>query len=156
MDSKSTMAMAKRVLFFTNSDFGQANVVLTTAHALIHVVPGIEIHIASFVALEVAVNKTSDFALGTAPQSIAKTPITFHRLNGISWGSATFRPEVGVAEANDLTPGLINSAKVIFLIPSIMLPWRRTSSPPSTIKPQPSSPTWTPPSPSSSHSSPPA
>ncbi|KAK3356802.1 hypothetical protein B0T25DRAFT_474923 [Lasiosphaeria hispida] len=117
------MARPKRVLFFTNSDFGQANVVLATAHALIHNAPGIEIHVASFGALETAVKKTSDYALETAPQSNAKTPITFHRLDGVSWGPATFRPGVGIDEANNRTPNLINSAKTIFLIPSIMLPW---------------------------------
>ncbi|KAK4154439.1 hypothetical protein C8A00DRAFT_32789 [Chaetomidium leptoderma] len=117
------MARPKRILFFTNSDFGQANVVLATAHALLHSAPQVEIQIASFHALKEAVNSTSAFALKTSPHKHAK-PITFHPLDGISWGPATFRPEVGVAAANDLTPGPINSAKNILLIPAVMLPWR--------------------------------
>lgn len=117
------MTRPKIVLFFTNSDFGQANVVLATAHALLHNAPEVEIHIASFHALGEAVESTSAFALKTSPHERGK-PITFHPLDGISWGPATFRPEVGVAAANDLTPGLINSAKNILLIPAVMLPWR--------------------------------
>ncbi|KAK4140284.1 uncharacterized protein C8A04DRAFT_40002 [Dichotomopilus funicola] len=123
------MARPRRILFFTNSDFGQANVVLATAHALLHHDSQVEVHIASFRALEEAVHHTSTFALKTAPHkphqdATTSTPITFHPLDGISWGPATFRPEVGVAATNDLTPGLINSAKNILLIPAVMLPWR--------------------------------
>ncbi|KAH6619561.1 hypothetical protein B0J18DRAFT_434421 [Chaetomium sp. MPI-SDFR-AT-0129] len=120
------MARPRRILFFANSDFGQANVVLATAHALLHHDPQVEVHIASFHALEEAVHSTSAFALKTTPHKHATTPtpITFHPLDGISWGPATFRPEVGVAATNDLTPGLVNSAKNILLIPAVMLPWR--------------------------------
>ncbi|KAK4034463.1 hypothetical protein C8A01DRAFT_49169 [Parachaetomium inaequale] len=117
------MARRKRILFFTNSDFGQANVVLATAHALLHIDPQVEIHIASFRPLEEEVKSTSAFALKAFLHKHSK-PIIFHPLDGISWGPATFRPEVGVAATNDLNPGLINSAKNILLIPSVMLPWR--------------------------------
>jgi hypothetical protein len=113
-----------RVLFFTNSDYGQANVVLATAHALAHIISDVEIHIASFQGLQEAVRATSDFVLSSAPKSVNAKPFIFHEVKGISWGPATFRPETGVTAGNDLTPGLVNSAKVVSLIPAVMLPWR--------------------------------
>jgi hypothetical protein len=117
------MARTKRILFYTNSEFDQANVVLATAHALLHIEPQVDIHIASFRPLEEAVTSTSAFALETSPHKHAK-PITFHPLDGISWGPAASRPEVGVAATNDPTPGPIISVKNIPLIPAVMLPWR--------------------------------
>jgi hypothetical protein len=117
------MADCKKILFLTNSDFGQANVVLAVAHALlVHHAPKIEIHIASFGGIRDAVAKTSEFALQIAPAGTA--PIVFHELDGITWGPAAWRPEVGYAEANDQTPNLLNSAKCVLLLPAIMLPWR--------------------------------
>lgn len=118
------MAKSKKILMFTNSDYGQANVALATAHALMHAAAHVEVHLASFHGLEGAVKETSDFARKTAPGNSAAQPLIFHPLDGISWGPASFRPEVGMAEAYDLTPGLVNSAKNVLVIPAIMLPWR--------------------------------
>jgi hypothetical protein len=100
----------KRILFFTNSDYGQANVVLATAYSILQTAPEAELHIASFRALESAVKKVSK-------------AITFHPIDGISQFEACYRPEVGVQEAYDLTPGVVNSARNILVIPGIMLPW---------------------------------
>jgi len=117
------MADTKKILFLTNSDFGQANAVLAVAHALlVHHAPKVEIHIASFRGIRDAVAKTSNFALQSAPAGTA--PIIFHELDGLTWGAAAWRPEVGFAEANDQPPGFLNSAKSILLIPAVMLPWR--------------------------------
>ncbi|KAH8816711.1 hypothetical protein F5884DRAFT_853146 [Xylogone sp. PMI_703] len=118
------MTDRKKILFFTNSDYGQANVVLAAIYALIHIASDVEIHIASFPGLESAVRETSNFALSNAPEGSDAKPFIFHSLEGISWGSASFRPEVGVSAAYDLTPGLRNSAKCVSVIPAIMLPWR--------------------------------
>ncbi|KAH8662478.1 hypothetical protein BX600DRAFT_513309 [Xylariales sp. PMI_506] len=114
----------KRLLFFTNSDYGQANVVLATAHSLVHNAPGIEIHIASFHGLQSAVRSTSDYAIATAPKVSDAKPLAFHGLSGISWGPASFRPETAIAAANELTPGLFNSAKCVAAIPATLQPWR--------------------------------
>jgi hypothetical protein len=42
------MTTTKRLLFFTNSDYSQANVVLATAHSIGLANPDIKIHIALF------------------------------------------------------------------------------------------------------------
>jgi hypothetical protein len=114
----------KRVLFFTNSDYGQANVVLATSHALVQAAPEIEIHIASFHGLQADVRATSDFALASAPDGTTAKPVVFHGFEGISWGPASFRPETGIAAANELVPGWVNSATCVAAIPATLQPWR--------------------------------
>lgn len=111
------MGLPRKILFLTNSDYGQANVVLATAHALLHVALDVEIHIASFHGLQHAVRTTSDFALSSVPRGSNTKALVFHGLEGLSWGPASFRPSLGIAAANSLTPGLINSAKCITRIP---------------------------------------
>ncbi|KAH8678297.1 hypothetical protein BX600DRAFT_507255 [Xylariales sp. PMI_506] len=113
----------KRILFLTNSDYGLANVILATAHSIMHTTANVEIHIASFQDLEGAVAKTSSFALETAPPGSKPHPIVFHCIKGATWGTAAFRPEAGLMEAYEHPPGLINSAKVTLLVPAILLPW---------------------------------
>ncbi|KAK2473808.1 hypothetical protein H9L39_13768 [Fusarium oxysporum f. sp. albedinis] len=58
----------KRLLLFTNSDFGQANVVLATAHELGIACEDVEIHIASFQDLRSGVDDASRFMQTTAAQ----------------------------------------------------------------------------------------
>ncbi|KAH8885624.1 UDP-Glycosyltransferase/glycogen phosphorylase [Thozetella sp. PMI_491] len=113
-----------KILFLTNSDYGLANVVLAAAHSLLHQAPEVEVHIASFQPLEQAVDTTSKLALETAPEGSAAQAIIFHRIDGDSWGPAAFRPEAGLMEAYDLTPGLVNTAKATLVMPSIFLPWQ--------------------------------
>ncbi|KAL1869448.1 hypothetical protein VTK73DRAFT_3093 [Phialemonium thermophilum] len=114
---------SRRILFFTNSDYGQANVVLATIHSLLHQDPAVEIHIASFHELQAAVREASDFAIRTAPDESSRKPVVFHGMAGLTWGPALFRPETGVADANQLKPGLVNSTKAVLTLPAIMLPW---------------------------------
>ncbi|KAJ3547461.1 hypothetical protein NM208_g1497 [Fusarium decemcellulare] len=64
-----------KVLMLTNSERGQANVFIATAHALLERDPTIEIHVASFGRLE----KTLRDAL---VNDGAKGPVTFHALSG--------------------------------------------------------------------------
>jgi hypothetical protein len=70
----------KRLLLLTNSDFGQANVVLATAHELGLACQGVEIHIASFQDLRGGVNDASRFMQAIAAQQKKKipTPFVFH------------------------------------------------------------------------------
>ncbi|KEF63704.1 uncharacterized protein A1O9_01682 [Exophiala aquamarina CBS 119918] len=113
----------RRILFFTNSDFGQANVVLASVYAMMHVATDLEIHIASFHPLEGAVRELSDKAVKQNPPKMEQERVIFHGIDGLSQFDAAKRPEVGVLEAYDLTPGLVNSARNILIIPGIMLPW---------------------------------
>ncbi|KAK1759120.1 hypothetical protein QBC47DRAFT_315170 [Echria macrotheca] len=115
--------MAK-VLFLTNSDFGQANVVLAVAHALlVRRGPDVEIHIASFGSLRDPVSKTSEFALRTSGK-LGTRQIIFHEIDGISWGPAAWRPEVGYVEINDQVPNFSNALRAVLGISAVMLPWR--------------------------------
>lgn len=113
-----------KILFLTNSDFGQANVVLAVAHALlVRHGPDVEIHIASFGSLGDPVSKTSEFALQTSGKPGTRR-IIFHEIDGISWGPAAWRPEVGFVEINDQVPNFSNALRAVLAIPAVMLPWR--------------------------------
>ncbi|KAF5982460.1 UDP-glycosyltransferase 84B2 [Fusarium bulbicola] len=115
----------KRLLLFTNSDFGQANVVLATAHKLALACEDVEIHIASFQDLRSGVGDASRFMQATATQQKKKIPrpFVFHEIEGTSWGPATKRPEMAIFETLELTPGLVNSAKGVAILPAVMIPW---------------------------------
>ncbi|EXK82796.1 hypothetical protein FOQG_12910 [Fusarium oxysporum f. sp. raphani 54005] len=115
----------KRLLLFTNSDFGQANVVLATAHELGIACEDVEIHIASFQGLRSGVDDASRFMQTTAAQQKKKTPrpFVFHKIKGTSWGPATKRPETAIFETLELTPGVVNSAKGVAILPAVMIPW---------------------------------
>ncbi|KAF5615976.1 UDP-glycosyltransferase 84B2 [Fusarium sp. NRRL 25303] len=115
----------KRILLFTNSDFGQANVVLATAHELGLACQDVEIHIASFRDLRSGVDDASRFMQTTAAQQKKKIPrpFVFHEIEGTSWGPATKRPETAIFETLELTPGLVNSAKGVAILPAVMIPW---------------------------------
>lgn len=115
----------KRILLFTNSDFGQANVVLATAHELGLACQDVEIHIASFQDLRSGVDDASRFMQLAAAQQEKKVsrPFVFHDIGGTSWGPATKRPETAIFETLELTPGLVNSAKGVAILPAVMIPW---------------------------------
>ncbi|KAF4430517.1 UDP-glycosyltransferase 84B2 [Fusarium acutatum] len=115
----------KRILLFTNSDLGQANVVLATAHELGLACQDVEIHIASFQDLRGGVDDASRFMQVTAAQKKKNLPrpFVFHEIEGTSWGPATKRPETAIFETLELTPGLVNSAKGVAILPAVMIPW---------------------------------
>ncbi|KAH7262843.1 hypothetical protein BKA59DRAFT_505866 [Fusarium tricinctum] len=68
------MSVVKRLLLFTNSDYGQANVVLATAHALGLASQDVEIHIASFQDLQDGVNDASRFMQAEAARKKLTVP----------------------------------------------------------------------------------
>jgi hypothetical protein len=119
------MSKNSSLLFFTNSDYGQANVVLATAHAIGLANPNVEIHIASFQELEAGVNDASRFMQASAVQQKLPIPksFIFHRVEGISWGPATKRPGTAIFDTLELPPGFVNSAKGVATLPAVMVPW---------------------------------
>ncbi|CAH0034102.1 unnamed protein product [Clonostachys rhizophaga] len=66
-----------KVLMLVNAELGQANVFIATAHALLQENPGVDIHFASFPALQ----ETLRDALGGAGDH-GSAPFTFHPLPG--------------------------------------------------------------------------
>jgi hypothetical protein len=108
----------KKILFLTNSEYGQANVVLAVAHSLIHLNTEVEYHIASFKALEAPIRAASSYAVETSVLPSAARPLIFHELLAPSYSRTPI-----VNETSDLTPGFINSARAVLAISEIMLPW---------------------------------
>ncbi|KKA21226.1 UDP-glucoronosyl and UDP-glucosyl transferase family protein [Rasamsonia emersonii CBS 393.64] len=117
-----------KVLFIANAERGQANVHLATAHALIvnhH--DSIQVHFASFSALEDAVDRVSrqairnisgsDAAAGTAVQGI-----TFHPIRATSYKDAVTRNGVTMATIRH-APGLRGAATFFWIIEHTMVPW---------------------------------
>ncbi|KAH7108985.1 hypothetical protein B0J13DRAFT_320538 [Dactylonectria estremocensis] len=114
--------MPKKILFFTNSDYGQANIVLATVYELMLLTKDVEIHIASYEGLRHAALETNQLALDNS----AGTPplhLVFHRLNGRSQFEAATGPDVDIFKAYDRPPTFVNAARTILCIEGIMQPW---------------------------------
>ncbi|KAI1496621.1 glycosyltransferase family 1 protein [Biscogniauxia marginata] len=89
------MSDSKRVLLMTNSEYGQANVHLAVAHALLQQDDHVEVHIASFRPLRKSVLGISDLACRDAPGA---RPIAFHELPGATMFDALVRPRFNYFE----------------------------------------------------------
>lgn len=74
------MASTKRILFLTNSEFGEANVVIATAFELLQF-PNSAVHIASYSPLLPRVTELQNGDFGTFSPS---SSLTFHQLPGLS------------------------------------------------------------------------
>jgi hypothetical protein len=107
----------RRVLFFSNSDYGQSNVVIATAHAMIQHAPDAEVHIASQSGLEKSV-----LQLNTANEP---TP-TFHLIKGLTHSKAVMRPHNPGSKTYNLPPGFANTTRSLRGLVSIMHPWLPT------------------------------
>jgi hypothetical protein len=81
MASPSMSGKARKILMLTNSDHGQCNVFLATAHALLQLDQDVEVHFATFTGLEKSVASVSKHAQSTAPNA---RPIVYHKINGLS------------------------------------------------------------------------
>ncbi|KAK0196224.1 putative UDP-glucoronosyl and UDP-glucosyl transferase [Armillaria mellea] len=81
-----TTSTLKKVLFFTNSEYGQANIVLSVAHELCFR-PDVEVHIASFPVLSPRIRDLQDRLRVTG----SSARIFFHPLRGISLKEARIR-----------------------------------------------------------------
>ncbi|KAJ4857933.1 hypothetical protein T069G_08830 [Trichoderma breve] len=114
--------MPKTILFFTNSDYGQANVVLAAAYELAILANDVEIHIASFEGLEQAALKTNQLVVDISPCK-PSSRLIFHRLHGRSQFEACIGPDVDLFKAYDRPPTFFNAARTILCIEGIMQPW---------------------------------
>ena len=112
----------KKILIFSNSDYGQANVVLATAYELMLSGLPIEIHIASFQGLKSAIEDTIQLATKKA-SSRALSQLIFHKLDGRSQFEAAIGPEIDIFEAYDRPVNFVNAAHTILSIDGIMQPW---------------------------------
>jgi hypothetical protein len=81
------MPKTKKILFFTNSESGQANIVLATAYELLSY-DHVDMHIASFASLE---NRVSDLKAGAHGSIPSNTSVTFHTIVGLSMAEVILR-----------------------------------------------------------------
>ncbi|PBK62377.1 UDP-Glycosyltransferase/glycogen phosphorylase [Armillaria solidipes] len=81
-----TTSTPRKVLFFTNSEYGQANIVLSVAHEL-SLRPNVEVHIASFPVLSPRIKDLQDRIRVTG----SPARVFFHPLRGISLKEARIR-----------------------------------------------------------------
>ncbi|KAF4469860.1 glycosyltransferase family 1 [Fusarium albosuccineum] len=112
----------KKILFFTNSDYGQANVILETVYELMLSTSNIEIHIASFQRLRHAIEDTIGLAMDNAAGH-APAHLVFHGLEGRSQFEAAIGPDVDLFEAYDCPVTFFNAVHTILKIDGIMQPW---------------------------------
>jgi hypothetical protein len=76
----SGMTSPKRVLQFSNDEFGQSNTFLAVAHTLLALGGNVEVHYGSFQGLEKRARAVSEQVLQADPHA---KPIVFHKLDGI-------------------------------------------------------------------------
>ncbi|KAF7556680.1 hypothetical protein G7Z17_g1246 [Cylindrodendrum hubeiense] len=79
---------SRRILMLTNVERGEANVFMSTSHALIEADPDVEIHFATFAGLEADVAAVWDEARSKVPQA---KPIVYHELTGVSMGTGVMQ-----------------------------------------------------------------
>ncbi|KAH7014863.1 family 1 glycosyltransferase [Ilyonectria destructans] len=85
-DQKSPRS--KKILLLTNVERGEANVFLSTAHALIEADPNVELHFATFSGLDADVTSVWEEARRKVPQA---KPIVYHELTGVSMGTGVMQ-----------------------------------------------------------------
>ncbi|OAA51151.1 hypothetical protein BBO_01098 [Beauveria brongniartii RCEF 3172] len=113
------MAEGKKILMLTNSEHGQANVFLATAHELLQLDQTAKVYICSFPALGPSVDSIRELN----NEKPAGSRLEFISLAGPSWKDALFgRPEHQFQELNDIRPTVWNVAKAAKLT-RIACPW---------------------------------
>ncbi|KAM3558784.1 hypothetical protein ARSEF4850_004444 [Beauveria asiatica] len=113
------MAEAKKIPMLTNSEHGQANVFLATAHELLQLDQTAKVYICSFPALGPSVDSIRELN----NKKPAGSRLEFISLAGPSWKDALFgRPEHQFQELNDIRPTVWNVAKAAKLT-RIACPW---------------------------------
>lgn len=112
------MAQRKKVLFFTNSEYGQANVMLSVIHELVFR-DELEVHIASFSPLQPRISQLQE----RAKEAGHTSPFVFHEI--------PLPPMINIATANGTTslihpPGVGGAIQSFKSIPEILIPWTGT------------------------------
>ncbi|KAF3760397.1 family 1 glycosyltransferase [Cryphonectria parasitica EP155] len=92
----------RSLLFFTNSEWGQANVILATIHEFL-ILDEFDIHLASYSALEPRLHDLLETHAASYPRPL-RPSITFHTIPGLSVAQLCHRD--GVANSLPHKPGL--------------------------------------------------
>jgi hypothetical protein len=113
----------KTVLFLSTSEYGQANVSLASAQALLQSDFEVKLHYASFKSLQPAVEAVSAFAKEMSPYS--GHHIEFHEVVGKPLFDAlrTMLAKKGYVTPFDVPPARSESSRIIHSLVAGMLPW---------------------------------
>lgn len=118
------MTTPGRILFLCSSDYGQANVILATAHAVLAARGStVELHIGSEERMRPQVLDTTKLADEMLPDA-APYQICFHGIDGVSQFQAMSRPKTGIRESWDLPlPSFANAAQFLRRFSYGSVPW---------------------------------
>lgn len=113
----------KKVLFLTNSEHGQANVLLAAGHAMLEQDPSVEIHFGSFAPIRSTVEAASAYALETCGHKTAR-PIVFHEVRGLTFIECMLKPEFPAWDWLTLSPGFWNTPRLLqIMVQGMFHPW---------------------------------
>jgi hypothetical protein len=120
--SSAKMSKRKSILFLTNSDYGQSNVVLAVAYELLQL-NELDVHIASWSPLESRAVALSE-RVQAENAGVTIHPITFHTFPLYSMFDSWLRNTRNGAKA-DLPhpPGLNGTARLKALAPQVLAAW---------------------------------
>jgi hypothetical protein len=113
---KLAMALPrKRILFTTNSEYGQANVLLAVIYELVH--RGCDVHVASFTPLRSRVDELSCYFAALNLKGVGC--VTFHVIPGSSMVDKWRQEHINMFHR----PGVIGTIGAYFNIARVMAPW---------------------------------
>lgn len=117
----NTMDRPRRILLTSNSELGQANVFLAVSHALMMTEANIEVHFASYPALQSSVAATSDYARELNPEA---RPIVFHPIHALSNLDALAQnQEMQIDQLFDMKPSVWNLLSGLKIISRVAMPY---------------------------------
>lgn len=118
------MAAPRKILFLCSSDYGQANVILATAHAVLAAAgSNVELHIGSEERMEPQVQNATRLA-DEMLREAAPYQIRFHGIVGASQFQAMSRPVAGIMHSWELPlPNFANAARFMKRFPYGAVPW---------------------------------
>jgi 2-acylglycerol O-acyltransferase 1 len=115
------MAKRKEVLFITDCEYGQSNVVLAVAHDLL-LRNEVDVHIASWIALKPRIIQLQDRICQENPTKTV-SPITFHNLPGLSMFESWLN-ETGYTKSRMChAPGIRGAAHLRTLLSGLLHAW---------------------------------
>ncbi|KAK1966896.1 family 1 glycosyltransferase [Colletotrichum sublineola] len=115
------MPLKRKILMLTNSENGQANVFLATSQALRNLDPDVDIHFASFKAIESAVLAT---LAETSTVNHNSSLVKFHEIKGMSSYKAwTENPNINVLRLLSMSPGFWTTPQTLAILSRASMPW---------------------------------
>ncbi|EQB54532.1 hypothetical protein CGLO_05637 [Colletotrichum gloeosporioides Cg-14] len=104
----------------TNSEYGQANIILATCYALMGGAPDVDIHLASFAPIKAAVTAASEVGMKAHPNA---NPIKFHGIHGTNYFTALLSPDVGGRRLLEITPSFRTMPTVLRIVARAAMPY---------------------------------